>query len=99
MNPLSPFTYYRRHKRRAALLVMLMALAVAGLYLFIGLAQETYVAPAFAINRYLAYFNLVQPDQVPALDPNAIAQIRANPDVARIAVPVRTGGVTLASLR
>ena len=84
MNPLSPLTYYRRHKRWTFLLTAFLALAVMGLYLFIGLAQETYIAPAFAINRYLTKFNLVQPDQVPSLDPDTVDRIRANPDVARV---------------
>src|SRR5512136_2457506 len=84
MNPLSPFTYYRRHKRRALMLTALLALAVAGLYLFIGLAQETYIAPAYTINRYLDKFNLVQPEQVPSLDPDVAARIRAHPDVAQV---------------
>jgi len=66
------------------LLTAFLALAVMGLYLFIGLAQETYIAPAFAINRYLTKFNLVQPDQVPSLDPDTVDRIRANPDVARV---------------
>jgi ABC-type antimicrobial peptide transport system permease subunit len=33
MNPLSPWTYYRRHKRQAILLMVFMSLAVMGLYL------------------------------------------------------------------
>jgi len=55
-----------------------------GLYLFIGLAQETYIAPAYTINRYLEKFYLVQPDLVPSLDPDVVARIRANPDVSQV---------------
>jgi len=84
MNPLSPLTYYRRHKALSLMLMGLLALTVMGLYLFIGLAQETYIAPAFAINRYFTKFSLVQPDQKPSLDPETAAQIRANPDVAQV---------------
>src|SRR5512143_817097 len=84
MNPLSPFTYYRRHKRRALMLTALLALTIMGLYLFIGLAQYTYIALAFSINRYLTQFSLVQPDQVQTLEPDIVAQIRANPDVAQM---------------
>ncbi len=40
-NPLSPFTYYRRHKRRVFTLTALLALTVMGLYLVFGLLQET----------------------------------------------------------
>jgi ABC-type lipoprotein release transport system permease subunit len=84
MNPLSPFTYYRRHKRRALLLITLLTLAVTGIYLLVGLMQETYVTPLHTINRYLRKFSLVQPDRGNTLDPGVIAQIRANPDVAQV---------------
>ncbi len=83
MNPLSSFTYAFRHKRLTLMLTAILAFTAAGLYLFIGLAQKTYIAPAFVINRYLTKFNLVMPDQVPALDPDSIGRILANPDVAQ----------------
>jgi ABC-type lipoprotein release transport system permease subunit len=101
MNPLSLFTYYRRHKRRALMLVSLLALAVVGIYLLVGLMQETFVTPSRTINQYLSKFSLVQTDRANALDPAVIAQIRAHPDVAQvlpqssldIAVP-NAGGVS-----
>ena len=51
MNPLSPFIYYRRHRRRALMLTGLLVLAVTGIYLLVGLMQETYVTPLHTINR------------------------------------------------
>ena len=84
MNPLSPFSYYRRHKRRALMLAGLLALAVTGLYLLVGLMQETYVTPNLTIGRYLTKFSLVQPDRENALDPTVAAQIRTHPDVAQV---------------
>jgi ABC-type lipoprotein release transport system permease subunit len=84
MNPLSPFTYYRRHKRRALMLTAFLALAVMGLYLLIGLLQETYLTPVYTINQYLSKFSLVQPDLANTLDPAVAAQIRAHPDVAQV---------------
>jgi ABC-type lipoprotein release transport system permease subunit len=84
MNPLSPFTYYRRHKRRASMLTALLALTVMGLYLVFGLLQETYITPVFTINRYLSKFSLVQPDLAATLEPAVVTQIRAHPDVARV---------------
>ncbi len=84
MNPLSPTTFYRRHKRQALLLTVLMALAVTGLYLFIGLFRESYVVPDYTINRYLRKFSLVQPDLANTLDPVVVAQIRTHPDVAQV---------------
>ena len=100
MNPLSPLTYYRRHKRQALMLTALLTLAVMGLYLVFGLLQETYITPLYTINRYLSKFSLVQPDLGTTLDPTVAAQIRAHPDVAlvlpqnnvEIAVP-NAGGV------
>jgi len=84
MNPLTPFAYNRRHKRRALVLTTLLALAVTGIYLVIGLLQETYIAPIYTINRYLRKFSLVQPDLATTLDPAMAAQIRAHPDVAQM---------------
>jgi ABC-type lipoprotein release transport system permease subunit len=84
VNPLSPFTYYRRHKRRAFLLTALLALSITGLYLLVGLMYETYVTPAHSINRYLSKFSLVQPSGANALEPAVAARIRAHPDVARV---------------
>jgi putative ABC transport system permease protein len=83
LNPLSPFTYYRRHKGRALMLTALLALAVMGLYLLVGLMQESYVTPNFTINQYLSRFSLVQPD-LHTLDPATLAEIRTHPDVAHV---------------
>src|SRR5512135_1992946 len=82
MNPLSPLTYYRRHKRRALMLTALLALTVMGLYLVFGLLQETYITPIYTINRYLIKFSLVQPELGATLEPAVVTQIRAHPDVA-----------------
>ncbi len=84
MNPLSLFTYYRRHKRRALMLTALMALAVTGLYLLIGLMQESFVTPPRLMGRYLSKFSLVQPADARTLDPAIAAQIRAYPAVAHV---------------
>ena len=84
MDPLSLFTYYRRHKRRALMLTALLALAVMGLYLVFGLLQETYITPLYTINQYLSKFSLVQPELGATLDPAVVTQIRAHPDVAVI---------------
>ncbi|MBN1813313.1 MAG: hypothetical protein JXA14_15870 [Anaerolineae bacterium] len=83
-NPFSPFTYYRRHKRRALMLTALLALAVMGLYLVFGLLQETYITPLHTINRYLSKFSLVQPDLATMLDPAVVTQIRTHSDVAQV---------------
>ncbi len=84
MNPLSPLTYTLRHKRRTLILTAFLALAVMGLYMLTGLLHETYLVPAYTINRYLSKFSLVQPDRANTLDPAVVTQIRANPDVAQV---------------
>jgi len=84
MNPLSPFTYYRRHKGQALTLTALLAMAVMGLYLIFGLLQETYITPLYTINRYLSKFSLVQPDMGTTLEPTVVTQIRAHADVAQV---------------
>jgi hypothetical protein len=83
VNPLSPFTYSRRHKVWALALAGLMALASAAVYLVIGLLYETYITPLYVTNRYLTKFSLAQSDSETALDPAAAEAIRANPDVER----------------
>jgi ABC-type lipoprotein release transport system permease subunit len=81
MNPLSPFTYALRHKRLVLTLIAFQALAVAGLYLLIGLMLESYITPHYTMNRYLCKFSLVQPDQGNALSADATGRILANSDV------------------
>lgn len=40
MNPLSPFTYYRRHKRQTLLLVGLITLVTLGIYVMVGVVDS-----------------------------------------------------------
>jgi ABC-type lipoprotein release transport system permease subunit len=84
VNPLSPLAYYRRHKRRALMLTSLLALGVAGLYLLVGLLQESSITPIYTTSQYLSKFSLVQPDRANTLDPAVVAQVRANPDVDQV---------------
>jgi ABC-type lipoprotein release transport system permease subunit len=84
MNPLSIFTYYSRHKRLALLLAAFQALAVTGLYLLVGLVNESYIAPYYTVNNAMGAFSLVQPDPGIALDPESAGKIRAHPDVERV---------------
>ncbi|NLF77694.1 MAG: ABC transporter permease [Chloroflexi bacterium] len=84
MNPLSPYTYTRRHKAQSVMLVALIALAVAGVYLLAGLMRDSYVTPDYTINRYLSKFSVVQSAITGALDPSVRAQISEHPAVAQI---------------
>jgi len=47
MNPLSPFTDYRRHKRSALLQIALICLATVGLFILVGVL-DTILARANA---------------------------------------------------
>ena len=89
MNPLSPLTYYRRYKRRAALLISLIILVTMGLYLMGALVWGVYVEPGRLAYMALSKFNMVtlasgENDPEPAV----VAQIRAHPDVAKV-IPAR----------
>lgn len=87
MNPLSPLTYYRRHKRRAMLLLSLISLVTAGIYLMAALSWAVFVEPGRSNYMFLSKFSVVVPEFYengpdPAVIAQVIAQIRANPDVA-----------------
>jgi ABC-type lipoprotein release transport system permease subunit len=85
MNPLSPLTYYRRHKRRAALLVSLIMLVTTGLYLMVALVWGAFVEPARLSYMALTKFSQVTPESDEnGPDPAVVARIRANPDVAKV---------------
>jgi putative ABC transport system permease protein len=85
MNPLSPLTYYRRHRRHAALLLGLVGLATAGVYLAAALTWGIFVEPLRVNRRFLSRFSLVLPEAYEGEpDPAVAAQIRANPDVERV---------------
>lgn len=86
MNPLSIFTFYRRHKRQALLLAGIQALAVTGLFLLVGLVRESYIAPYYTVNQAMERFSLVQPDPGTALDAETAERIRNGPDI-ELAVP------------
>jgi ABC-type lipoprotein release transport system permease subunit len=83
MNPLSFFTYYRRHKCATLLLVSLITLTTLGIGVMVG-ALDSVVAhiQASTLGR-LTYLSQVRPIDLP-LDPALIAQIRTRPDVAQV---------------
>ncbi len=90
MNPLSTWTFYRRHRRRAALLLGLISLVTAGLYLAVALLWAISIEPMRSNYMYLSKFSMID-----GWRPSVVAQVRANPDVAR-AIPATIGpGVQL----
>ncbi len=82
MNPLSPFTYYRRHLKSTLLLLTLIALITFGVCVMVRLLDSV---PENWHNAglYLTRVSLVSAAG-PSLDPSVVAQIRAHPDVAQV---------------
>jgi ABC-type lipoprotein release transport system permease subunit len=98
VNPLSPFTYYRRHKGRALLLMSLIGLATLGVCVMVRV-PDAFAEQYRATTRYLARFSLVSA-LGPTLEPGVVAQVRTHPGVAQvvfdkglyISVPMDTSG-------
>jgi ABC-type lipoprotein release transport system permease subunit len=82
MNPLSPFTYYRRHKRYALLLLTLIALTTLGISLMVRVLDSV-IEYSGTLDRYLTRFSIVSAIGG-VLDPGILPQIRAHPDVAQV---------------
>ncbi|MCP4418003.1 MAG: ABC transporter permease, partial [Chloroflexi bacterium] len=81
MNPLSSFTYHRRHKRSTLLLVTLIALSTMGLFLMVGVLDSI---PLRANASYLNQVSRVYPMSGSALEPGVISQIQIHPDVEQV---------------
>jgi ABC-type lipoprotein release transport system permease subunit len=85
MNPLSAWTYCRRHTARTALLLSLIILVTSGLHLMGALVWGVFVEPGRLAQMALSRFSMVTPESdASGLEPAVIAQIRANPDVAQV---------------
>jgi ABC-type lipoprotein release transport system permease subunit len=82
MNPLSPLTYYRRHKRQTLLLLILIALMTFGVCVMVRL-PDTLVETAYNAERYMEHVSLVSATDS-SLEAEITAQIRAHPDVAGV---------------
>src|SRR5512143_141834 len=81
MNPLSAFTYYRRHKRTALLLLVLIGSLTLGVFVMVGVLS-TSASSLFYPYHYLTRLSRILAGQ--ALDPGSVAQLRAHPDVAAV---------------
>jgi ABC-type lipoprotein release transport system permease subunit len=85
--PLSFVTFYRRHSRRAALVIGAMALTILGVALLV-FALTTLSDMGNPGLANLSYMSLVAPNGV-ELGPTVVAQIRTRPAVERV-IPVYT---------
>jgi putative ABC transport system permease protein len=83
VNPLSPLTYYWRHKRHTFLLVGLITLVTLGISVMVGMMHPILQHQAATSLGALSHFGLVYPTAGRSLDPAVVAQIGAHPDVAR----------------
>ena len=81
MNPLSPFTYYRRHKGQALLLVGLIAALTLGVFVMVGVITSSTDRALYGFH-YLTRMSRITSGQ--GLDPGLVAQLRAHPDVAAV---------------
>jgi len=93
MNPLSPLTYYRRHKRSALLQIALISLATVGLFILVAVLDAI---PLRANVSYMTKLSRVIPTGG-ALDPAVVSQVQTHPDVAR-AIPDNGLRISLPSL-
>ncbi len=95
MNPLSPFTYYRRHKGQALLLLVLIGSLTLGVTTMVRLTDVVFDSMRFPFH-YLTRMSRLLPSAAPdidwqsrssaigTLDTGLAAQIRAHPDVAAV---------------
>ncbi len=85
MNPLSAWTFYRRHKRHVALLLALSIVVTVGLYSMVALMWGVLVEPARMTYMAFSEFSLVTPwSTETGPDPAVLARLESNPDIARI---------------
>jgi ABC-type lipoprotein release transport system permease subunit len=81
LNPLSPFTYYRRHKGQALLLVSMIAALTLGVFSMAGVILTS------LRNAPHQYAHLTKISRITAgqtLDSGIVAQLRAHSDVAAV---------------
>jgi hypothetical protein len=83
MNPLSPFTYYRRHKRQTLLLLGLISLVTLGIYVMVGMLDSV-LETAYTTANYLNRFSRVYPAIGHSIEPVVETQIRTHPDMERV---------------
>ncbi len=82
MNPLSPFTYYRRHLKSTLLLLTLIALITFGVCVMVRLL-DSIPENWYNAGLYLTRVSLVSATR-PSLDPGVVAQIRTHPNVTQV---------------
>lgn len=82
MNPLSPLTYYRRHKWTTVLLLSLITLTTLGLYVMVAVLDSTTLMHAEI--SYLKHASQIFPNSAPSFEPGIVSRIQSHPDVERV---------------
>jgi ABC-type lipoprotein release transport system permease subunit len=83
LRPLSASTFYKRHRRRAVVLISAMAAAIMMVSLLIFNFTITGDAEMAGLNNW-NQMSLIRSEVGPALDPGVVAQIRTHPTVGRV---------------
>ena len=85
MNPLSTWTFYRRHKGHTALLLGLSIVVTIGLYSLVALAWGVLVEPARLAYMTYSEFSMVTPwSSEEGAGPAVQDRLQSNPDIARV---------------
>jgi ABC-type lipoprotein release transport system permease subunit len=85
MNPLSAWTFYRRHKRHAAMLLSLSIVVTLGLYSLVALVWGALIEPSRLAYMAFSKFSLVTPQSTQSgPDPAVLTRLQDNPDIAKI---------------
>ncbi|HSR32280.1 MAG TPA: FtsX-like permease family protein [Anaerolineae bacterium] len=95
MNPLSPLTYYRRHRGQALLVLALIGSLTLGVYVIVSLTGVSFATMRHSFHYLTRMSRLLaskgpeigiqsQTSTIGTLDSGLAAQIRAHPDVAAV---------------
>src|SRR5512136_2150672 len=96
MNPLSPLTYYRRHKRRALLLTSLITLVTLGVCVMVGLLNS-FLDNTLATLDFLTRYSFVVSLSARSVEPAVVSQIRTQSDVDQV-IPTKVLEIQVPSL-
>jgi ABC-type antimicrobial peptide transport system permease subunit len=94
VNPLSLLTYYRRHKRQALLLLVLIGSLTLGVFLIVGVLSTSARSAIYSVH-HLTRMSRILAGQT--LDSSSVTQLRTHPDVAAI-VPENGLAISFPSL-
>jgi len=83
LNPLSPFTFYRRNKRRGLSILVTISLMILGIYVTVA-TLSTIESTVYANEGFFSKFSLVLPKTALSVSPVTITKIRSYPSVEEI---------------